>query len=70
MKLGHSCLFQQDNDPKNISKLVLEWIKKANITRLEQHSQSPNLSAIKNLWTRLKSQIFACLCFRENSCPR
>uniref|UniRef100_A0A3Q4HU58 Tc1-like transposase DDE domain-containing protein n=1 Tax=Neolamprologus brichardi TaxID=32507 RepID=A0A3Q4HU58_NEOBR len=39
--------FQQDNDPKHTSKLVLQWIKQANIKLLERH--------VRNLWTMLES---------------
>lgn len=31
LQFGHSCAFQKDNDPKDISKLVSEWIKQATV---------------------------------------
>lgn len=40
-------------------KLVLEWIKQADIKLLEWLSRSPDLNPIENLWTLLKSQVCA-----------
>lgn len=45
--------------PKHTSKLVLERIKQSNIKLLEWPSQSLDLNPIKNLWTKLKSQLCA-----------
>lgn len=59
LKLGHNWMFQQDNDAKHTSKLVLEQIKQVNINFLEWPSQSTDLNPTVNLWTKLKSQVCA-----------
>lgn len=42
-------VFQQDNDPKGISKLDVEWIKLANVKLLEP----------RKFWSVFKSQVHA-----------
>lgn len=41
LTLGHSWVIQQDNDPKNILKLVFKWLKQTNIQLLEFTSPKP-----------------------------
>ncbi|KAG1442998.1 hypothetical protein G6F55_012800 [Rhizopus delemar] len=42
-------VFQQDNDPKHISKIVKEWINQQPFEELEWPSQSPDLNPIENM---------------------
>lgn len=35
LKLGHNWVFQQDNDPKFRSNLILDWIKQTKIISLK-----------------------------------
>ena len=46
--------FQQDNDPKHMSKSVSAWIQKKKITILLWFLMSPDLNPIENLWYDLK----------------
>uniref|UniRef100_A0AAQ4S874 Transposase Tc1-like domain-containing protein n=1 Tax=Gasterosteus aculeatus aculeatus TaxID=481459 RepID=A0AAQ4S874_GASAC len=55
--LGRSWVFQQDNDPKHASKVVIEWLNQARIRNLEWPSQSPDLNPFENMWTMLKKQV-------------
>lgn len=41
LTLGHSWVIQQDNDPKNILKLVFKWLKQTKIQLLEFTSPKP-----------------------------
>lgn len=43
-------VFQQDNDPKNISKLLKDFIRDSGIQVLDWASQSPDLNPIENLF--------------------
>lgn len=55
LKPGHNCLFQQDNELKHTSKLVMKWIKQAKVSLKTQSHLNP----IENAWTVLKSRICA-----------
>ena len=48
------CVFQQDNDPKHRSNLVLNFIKKTNIPYRVTPPESPDLNPIEMLWNELK----------------
>ena len=52
--LGQWLTFQQDNDPKDMSKSVTAGFQKNKITILLWLSMSPNLNPIENLWQELK----------------
>lgn len=52
-----SVIFQQDNDPKHISKNVRHWLNLQEFTLLQLPTQSPNLNPIKHLWTTLKCRL-------------
>ena len=49
--------FQQDNNPKHISKKVEQWFSDHNIIPIKWPAQSTDPNPIEHLWQHLKAKL-------------
>ena len=58
LKLCRKWVFQMENDPKHISKVVAKWLIMDNKVKvLEWSSQSNDLIPIEHMWAELKKRV-------------
>ena len=50
-------IFQHDNDPKHIAKLVKQWLSMQNLDVLTWPPRSPNLNPMKHVWVLVKQRL-------------
>ena len=50
-------IFQQDNDPKHISKRASKWLDNNNIEVMTCPAQSPDMNPLEHLWVDLKKSL-------------
>ena len=52
MNLEEKFVFQQDNDPKHVTKEIMKFFNDSDV-KLFESAQSPDLKPIENLWYRI-----------------
>lgn len=52
-------IFQHDNDPKHIAKIVDKWLSEQEFEVLNWPAQSPDLNPIGNMWRLLKIRLYS-----------
>jgi len=48
---------QEDNDPKHLSKLAIDWKVDNDVERMDWPAMSPDLAPIENVWQVLKMNL-------------
>ena len=56
-KLGQRCIFMHDNDPKHISGLIKDWLKRKRIQTFSYSPYSPDFNPTENLWDELERRV-------------
>jgi transposase len=52
---GHR--FQQDNDPKHVSRSTLAWLRENDVNYWPTPPESPDCNPIENLWHQIKEHL-------------